>query len=207
MKIITISREFASGGRELGKRMADILGFDYYDREIISAIADNKGLNETYVENMLENHGWRSFPLTFHSSITGIATASSISADLFAEQKKVIEKIAEGGRDFIIIGRSADVILQDKKPLNIFVCADMDAKVARCIRKADKNENLSEKALRKEILRIDKNRSCSRELISDTKWGDRKGYDLIVNTTQWEIKELAEATARFAESWFARSVD
>jgi len=55
MKIITISREFGSGGRELGKRMADILGFDYYDREIISAIAENKGLNESYVESVLEN--------------------------------------------------------------------------------------------------------------------------------------------------------
>ena len=56
MKIITISREFGSGGRELGKRLADILGFDYYDREIITAIADKKGLNPDYVERILENH-------------------------------------------------------------------------------------------------------------------------------------------------------
>ena len=57
MNIITISREFGSGGRELGKRMADILGYDYYDSEIISAVAENSGMNEQYVSNTLSNHG------------------------------------------------------------------------------------------------------------------------------------------------------
>ena len=58
MKIITISREFGSGGRELGKRLADLLGFDYYDREIITSIARDTGLDEKYVANILERHGW-----------------------------------------------------------------------------------------------------------------------------------------------------
>ena len=59
MKIITISREFGSGGRELGKRLADELGFDYYDREIITAIASARGMDEGYVEKALENHAWQ----------------------------------------------------------------------------------------------------------------------------------------------------
>lgn len=65
MKIITISREFGSGGRELGKRLADELGFDYYDREIIESIAKGQGLDEGYVEKALEDHAWRRGPLTF----------------------------------------------------------------------------------------------------------------------------------------------
>lgn len=68
MKIITISREFGSGGRELGKRLAELLHYDYYDREIITAIAEKKELNERYVEQTLEDHGWRNFPLTYRHS-------------------------------------------------------------------------------------------------------------------------------------------
>lgn len=205
MKIITISREFGSGGRELGKRMADILGFDYYDREIISAIAENKGLNESYVESVLENHGWRTFPLTFHSSIAGVSAVSSISAGLLVEQKKVIEKIAESGKDLIIVGRSADIILKDKNPLNIFVCADMQAKIERCKQRAKSNEEISEKELEQEIKRIDKNRARTREIISSSKWGNRLSYHITINTTGWNIKELSVATAEFAQHWFKKA--
>ena len=68
MKIITISREFGSGGRELGKRLADTLGFDYYDREIITAIAGAQGLDEAYVEKSMENANWQRVPLTYRHS-------------------------------------------------------------------------------------------------------------------------------------------
>lgn len=205
MRIITISREFGSGGRELGKRMADILGFDYYDREIITAIAENKGLDESYVESVLENHGWRTFPLTFQSSIAGVSTVSSISAGLLVEQKKVIEKIAESGKDFIIVGRSSDVILKDYNPLNIFVCADITSKIERCKNRAHDDETLTEKELKHYITKVDKNRARTREIISNNKWGDRSSYDLIINTTNWCIKELASATADFALNWFNRT--
>ena len=62
MKIVTISREFGSGGRELGRRLADLLGFDYYDREIITAIAQAQGMDEGYVEKSLEDHAWQHIP-------------------------------------------------------------------------------------------------------------------------------------------------
>ena len=71
MKIITISRDFGSGGRELGKRMADILGFDYYDREIIAEIAKRQQMDERYVESVLDHHMWQMVPLTFHQSFAG----------------------------------------------------------------------------------------------------------------------------------------
>ena len=205
MKIITISREFASGGRELGKRLADILGFDYYDREIITAIAQNKGLQEKYVENMLDNHGWRAFPLTFSNSMMGVSAVSAISAGLLIEQKKVIEQIASLGKDFIIVGRSADVILKTYDPFNIFVCADMDSKVKRCLERASEEEQLTEKEAAKKIKLIDKNRARTREIISGSKWGERGTYHLTVNTTGWNIKELSCATADFAKAWFEKT--
>ena len=73
MKIITISREFGSGGREIGKRLADVLGFDYYDKEIIAAIAENTGMDEGYVSRVLDTHGWQQITLNFQTSFTGIA--------------------------------------------------------------------------------------------------------------------------------------
>ncbi|MBE5788816.1 MAG: cytidylate kinase-like family protein [Clostridiales bacterium] len=68
MKIITVSRQFGSGGRELGKRLADRLGWDYYDREIIQALARDQGLDPDYVRRMLGTHGWHQVQLTFRNS-------------------------------------------------------------------------------------------------------------------------------------------
>lgn len=118
MRIITISREFGSGGREPGKRLADILGFDYYDSEIISAVAQNSGLDIHYVENKLTGHGWQSFPITFSRTIGSVGYIQSSKANLLLEQKKVIERIASLGRNCVIVGRNADVILKRHRPFN-----------------------------------------------------------------------------------------
>ena len=204
MRIITISREFGSGGRELGKRLADELGFDYYDREIISSIAAKQGLDENYVENMLENSAWQTVPLTFRHSFAGPVMLQAPQTNLLLEQKKVLEGIAKLGKDCIIVGRNADVLLRKYKPFNLFVCASMDAKVARCMERAEKGENLTEKDMIQNIKRIDKNRARTREIISDSKWGDRASYNLIVNTTGWSIKELTPVVADFAKRWFEK---
>lgn len=202
MRIVTISREFGSGGRELGKRLADLLECDYYDKEIITAIAVNQNLDEEYVARILDNHGWENIPLSFRH--TFISSMTSMQTDLLIEQKKIIEQIAKTGKDCVIVGRNADVLLAEYNPFNIFVCADMDAKVRRCFDMADKNENLLRKDVERKIRSIDKNRSQTREMITESKWGDRASYHLVVNTTDWTIKELAPAVKAFMECWFRR---
>ena len=127
MKIITISREFGSGGRELGKRLADILGCDYYDSEIIYSVAQKSGYDKHYVENMLDNHGWQKFPVTFGGTISSYPYLQSIGVELLLEQKKVIEDIAALGKDCVIVGRNADVLLSEYNPFSIFVCAETDS--------------------------------------------------------------------------------
>ena len=127
MKIITVSREFGSGGRELGKRLADLLQWDYYDSEIISAVAQKCGQNPQAVEQLLEHHGWQQFPVTYRGSIGSTAYLQSSQVDLLLKQKSVLEEIASLGKDCIIVGRNADVILNAYDPLNLFVCAQMDA--------------------------------------------------------------------------------
>ena len=204
MKIITISREFGSGGRELGKRLAELLHYDYYDREIITAIAEKKELNEWYVEQALENHVWESIPLTFGCSFASINTLQKNQTELLIEQKRIIEGIAKAGRDCVIVGRNANALLADKKPFNIFVCADLETKIHRCMERTAKNEELSRKDIESNIRRIDKNRAKIYEMIAGGKWGDCREYHLTVNTADWNIKELAPAVADFASRWFRR---
>ena len=204
MRIITISREFGSGGRELGKRLADHLGFDYYDSEIISAVAKNSGMSADYVESALSNHGWQEYPITYRSTFGSPIYLQTGKVNLLLEQKRVIEEIAALGKDCILVGRNADVILRQYEPFNMFVCADMAAKVKRCMDRAPEGENLTEKELIRKIKQVDKNRAQTREILTESRWGQSSAYHLTVNTTGWNIKELVPAVAAFAESWFSR---
>lgn len=85
MRIITISRQFGSGGRELGKRLADAMGFDYYDKEIIASIAHNQGLDEKYVEHSLNNQAWRNMSLTFRRSFSSINNVNNTQINILLE--------------------------------------------------------------------------------------------------------------------------
>ena len=205
MKIITISREFGSGGRELGKRLADILGFNYYDREIITAIAEKHGLCENYVEKALENHAWQSIPITYRHSFYSDSQYHYSQQHLLGEQKCIIEAIAKQGEDCVIIGRNADVLLKKYNPFNIFVCADTAAKVRRCKERACEEEKLTEKQIKRKIRQIEKNRRRTREMISSKKWRDCGTYHMTVNTTDWDIKALAVSVADMANRWFEAS--
>ena len=204
MKIITVSREFGSGGRELGKRLADHLGFDYYDSEIIDYVAKNSGLDACYTEKLLENHGWKNIPITFRGTIGSSAYLQASKIRLLLEQKKVIENIAAMGQDFVIVGRNADVLLREYQPFNIFVCADMETKLRRCKERADEKEMFTEKELLRKMKEIDKNRAQTREILSGSAWGARENYHLTLNTFGWEIKKMIPAVADFANVWFEK---
>ena len=204
MKIITISREFGSGGRELGKRLADRLGFDYYDSEIISAVAKNSGLNANYVETQLDDHGWQKFPVTFRGTIGSSAYMQASKVQLLIEQKKVIEEIAALGKDLVIVGRNADVLLHSYHPFKIFVCAETEAKLRRCRECASEKESFTDKELLRQMKEIDKSRARTREILSGSAWGDRASYHLTVNTSDWSIKALVPAVADFAKAYFSK---
>ena len=124
--IITISREFGSGGRELGKRLADVLGYDYYDREIITEISKKYQLNEDFVEQTLNKQVWKTVPLNYGRTISYFNTMHTSHMNLLIEEKEILEKIASSNRNCIIVGRNADILLEKYNPFSIFVCADMD---------------------------------------------------------------------------------
>lgn len=204
MRIITISREFGSGGRELGKRLADLLGYDYYDSEIISMVAKNSGMDPEYVEKALGNHGWQNQAISFRGTLSSAAYRQSSQVQLLLQQKKVIEDIGAMGKNCILVGRNADVLLKNLHPFTLFVCAETEAKMRRCRERAPEGEQLSDRELLRKMKQIDKVRMQTREILSGAPWGQRDAYHMTVNTTQWNIKELTPAVAEFARRWFER---
>lgn len=200
MKIITISREFGSGGREVAKRLSDILGIAYYDSEIIAEIANKSQLDKNYVASTLEKGVQFNIPLHFGRSLSYIPT-TNIATDLLVEQSNVIKEIAQKG-DCIIVGRAADVILKEYNPFRIFVYADMPSKIERCQKRAPEGENLTDKQMEKKIRQMDKGRSDNYNLLSLSRWGEKTNYDLCVNTSNADIKEITPMIAEYAKLWF-----
>ncbi len=205
MKIITISREFGSGGREVGKRLADELGFAYYDREIITAVADKHSLDVKYVESVSERGLPKSFPITFGRTFSYPDAAQQNYTKILIAERQFITDLAEKGKDFVIVGRAADIILKDYNPFNIFVYADMDSKVKRCMERADKSEKITERELMRKIKKVDAGRVTNRKLLTDSEWGERESYHLCVNTTGINIKTIVPAIAVYALKWFENS--
>ncbi|MGN0771547.1 MAG: AAA family ATPase [Christensenellales bacterium] len=200
MNIITIGREFGSGGRELGEKLAELLSYDYYDSRIITAIADNKGLSADYVEKTLDNYSSGNVTFAFASTFSMSGAGDFNNIDLLVEQAKVVKALAEKGRDMVIVGRNADVYLAEYQPINIFVCADMSAKLERCRQRAKQGENLSDRQLARKIKSIDKNRKRMREFVGGNGWGDPHNYNLTVNTTCRNPKELAKTVAIYVRN-------
>ncbi|MBO5421007.1 MAG: cytidylate kinase-like family protein [Clostridia bacterium] len=201
-RIITISREFGSGGRELGKRLADALGFEYYDREIIDQVAEESNMDAGFVENVLDGSFSINFPVTFGRTFLYADALQQNVTNLLVTEQKIIKALAKKNVDMVIVGRSADVLLRDYKPLNIFVYADTESKLARCRWRAPKNEALSDKELARKIKQVDAGRARQRRLITDKEWGDMKNYHLCINTTGANIKNLVPCLAEFVKYYF-----
>ena len=121
-RIITINRQFGSGGRELGKRLAEMLGIAYYDSEIITEIATRSGLATEYVNNIVEKKPIVYYPITIgRSFMTQPLQRVDFQSKIFGEQHALITELAEKS-DCVIIGRCADYILRDKAVAHFCLC-------------------------------------------------------------------------------------
>lgn len=203
MRIITVSREFGSGGREIGKRLADALGFAYYDREIIAEIAQKSAMDPDYVEQMLARGIWQ-YPITFAHTLTYLPSIVGTAPDLLVKQHQVVHEIAAKGADCVIVGRGADAILEDYAPLNLFVHAQLSAKMERCRRRETGHETMNDRELERKMKQLDKARASNHDMVATYPWGDRRGYQLCIDTTGLEIKSIIPSLADYAKTWFAK---
>lgn len=199
-KIITISREFGSGGKEIGKRLADELGYPYYDSEIITLLAKETGMTEKYLENISEK-GIYPYAFQFAKSFVTYSQMQINQTEILVAQTKILKQIAEKG-NAIIVGRGADVILKEYNPMSIFVYASLDSKINRCREKVEQDRDLSDKELEKKIKEIDKNRRKFYSLISNNEWGRKENYSLCINTSNIDIKKLIPSLKSYIDNWF-----
>lgn len=192
-KIITIGREFGSGGRELGRRLSEHLGIAYYDHEIIAEIAKRTALSEAYVRQITENRPLTSFPIHFGGRFCALPDPMlQQSISIYSEQHRLLCELAEKS-DCIIVGRCADYVLRDSHPFRIFVYADAQSKLMRCMERRTPEETLSEQDMKRKITEIDRNRARYYAFFSGQKWGARENYDLLVNTSGQSVKKQAAA--------------
>lgn len=177
-RIITISREFGSGGRFLGEEVAKKLGIKYYDKDIIAQIAEQSGFSPEYITERAELSPKKGL---FAYAFSGRdVTGKSIEDMVYEAQRKVILEIAEK-ESCVIIGRNADFILKDRdNVLNVFIHGDMPEKVARIC----KLYNVTEEEAEKMMADIDKRRMTNYRFYTDQKWGMAKNYTLSLNSSE-----------------------
>ncbi len=177
-RIITISREFGSGGRFIGEEVAKKLGISYYNEDIISQIAEKSGLSPEYIQKNAELSPKKGlFAYAFSGrDITG----KSVEDMVYEAQRKVILGIAEK-ESCVIIGRNADFILKDRDDvLNVFIHGDIKEKIQRICSLYHVTENGAVKMMAD----IDKRRMTNYNFYTEQKWGMARNYTLTLNSSQ-----------------------
>lgn len=176
-KIITISREFGSGGRYIGRLVAEKLGIPFYDKELIAKVAEKSGLAEEFVEKKGEYSPSKS--MFAYGFVVRNNMGESLEDYLHSIQRKIILELAEQ-ESCVIIGRCADYILKDHpKRLNVFIYSTPEDKIQRIQEYLGGNSEAEAKRMMRDM---DKKRSINYNYYTDRKWGDVRHYSLALNS-------------------------
>ena len=187
--VITIAREYASGGRYVGKLVAEKLGIKVYDKEFIIKIAEETGLSQEYIEN---NEQKRDALAALNS---GYYSGINNSDELFIKESEMIKDVAQK-ESCVIVGRCADFILKDKRNvLKIFVSSSMENKIKR----ATEFYHMDKENAEKEIARINKLRSNHYEYYTERGWETPSNYDICVNSDSIGINNVVDLICSIVE--------
>ena len=200
-KKYTIGREFGSGGREVGEKLAAKLGIKLYDKELLQQAAKDSG----FCEEIFENHDEKPTNSFLYSlvmdtySVSGYSAAPFLDMPLnhkvFLAQFETIKKIAEK-ESCVIVGRCADYALSDNPDcINIFIHADLDVR----IKNVSRNLNITENKARDIINKTDKQRASYYNYYTSKKWGDSKSYNLSLDAGKLGTDNCVEMILKFRE--------
>lgn len=187
-RAITISREYGSGGREVGEKLAQKMGIPFYDKELIAMIAKEGNIETSVLEANdevdpdLDNYSPRQIAPDYQ-----IAMAQRI----YAAQATVIRSLDEKG-PCVIVGRCADAILPEA--VNIFIFADMESRIARIM---SLNPGLAREEAKASIMAVDKRRKAYHEYYSTTQWGEMSAYDICLNSGLVGVEGCLEAALTY----------
>ncbi len=198
--VITISREFGSGGREIAMDVAKALGVKFYDKELISLAAKESGIDPALFERIDEQ---ASNSLLYSLSMglftmgqTGFSPRDQISVNdqLYLLQHEIIKKLAE--EPCVIVGRCADYILRERTNcINVFIHADLEYRIERAIRLHDLPEAKSEAIVRK----TDKTRANYYQFYTENKWGVASNYHLSLNSAKLSKEQVVDIITHYVE--------
>lgn len=191
--IITISREYGSGGTEIGHLLEKRLGYKYYDKQLISGLAENLMIPENMIRQAENSPAKKNI---FHEAISfWTKGANDQDKYIFEEQGKFIRKLAENG-NCIFAGRRADYYLKDNEnAFHLFFYAPAEKRIKHIM----ETENLSEEEAVKKIESMDKMRKSSYEYVTGRTWGDRHNFDRMINTDSCSIEQIVEEIAMLIE--------
>ena len=184
--VVTVSREYGSGGYEIGRRVAEEMGFQFYDKEIIAQLAGEILVSESFIQAAEDKPLRRNI---FHEVFPVFVGGVNDDADyVFREQGKFIVRLAEAG-NCVIAGRRADYYLRDNpNALHLFFYADRDYKIARIC----ETDGCTPDEAAARIADIDKRRKTSYEYVTGRKWGDRHNYDRMICTSSLGADKCVE---------------
>jgi len=209
-RIITIGRQFGSGGHESGKRLAEKLGIPFYDKEILTLAAENSHFAESYLKKIDEQR-----PNFLSMGMGGITAGSALSAtsesfvnhfyhlspndQAFLEIGKVMKELASQG-PCVIAGRCADYVLRDFNPIKFFLTAELEDRIKRKIA-LEEHAHLDLEQMGKLINTTDRNRSKYYEYYTHEKWGMAANYHLCINTSSVGVDGAVELMYLFLEEF------
>ena len=203
--IITIARQYGSGGREIGERVAKLLEIPLYDKELITEAAANGNLSEEVLKNVDESAANSLlYTLAMGSNVMGhgaFGYKMPINDKLFILQSDVIKKYAAEG-SAVIIGRCADYVLMDEESvLRLFIYGDLEHRKARI---AERHPELKSSQVVDVINKTDKRRASYYNFYTGNKWGKYDNYDLAINSSTLGIEGTAELIASLARQLLAK---
>lgn len=198
--IITIGRQFGSGGREIGKKLAEALDMPFYDRDLIQLAAKQSGMSEEVLSESDEKSGGSLlYSLSMSSYLMGSFSGPGempLENKLYFIQSDIIKQLAEKG-PCVIVGRCADYVLRERTDcLRVFIYADLESRIERI----EKLYDLTSKKARELIVRTDKRRASYYNYYTDQKWDRIGNYDLCVNSTKIGIDGAVKLIAAVAQS-------
>ncbi|MBQ6997059.1 MAG: cytidylate kinase-like family protein [Oscillospiraceae bacterium] len=195
--IITISRQFGSGGRTVGRMVAEKLGIPFYDKELVEQISLESGFAPTFVEEHGEHApGKTLFSYAFApQGVPGVMNGMSTADFLWHIQCSTVIQLAEAG-PCVIVGRNADYILKDRPDaLHVYVHADMDQRADRIVRLYGESEKSPQARLQEK----DKRRAVNYQHYTGRTWGAAENYDICLNTGKLGIEAAVETIVALAK--------
>lgn len=203
--VITIGRQFGSGGRELGRKLSQRLGFKYYDKELLIEAARQAGVDEYFFKHNDERfpsflNGIFSFAFGLNN-VNCYTGSTSISDDsLYRAQSDFIHSLAEK-ENCVIVGRTSDYVLRDHKRLvNLFVHAPMESCVKRIMGRDE--ENLTEDKARSKAAKVNKLRANYYNFYTDKIWGAAASYDISLDTSLMPMDDIVELVVEYVKHRF-----